>query len=147
MACIDLAVGELEDEGWMASQARRWLASHYVVREGGDWRLGETFFFTHLLDGSRAANRLGWQSTTGIGAAQVYGFSRWQVEKRAAGLCASCELVHACPIENWPGRATFRPRRYPGRAFGDPNPAQTRSALDGTSQHARIRVAHRRIAR
>lgn len=102
MACLDLSIGELEEEGWLVNQARLWLASHLAVREGADWRAGEEYFFRHLIDGSRAANRLGWQWATGVGSARVYGFSRWQVEKRAAGLCASCDLVHSCPIENWP---------------------------------------------
>lgn len=58
--------------------------------------------FTHLLDGSRAANRLGWQWTVGTGSGKPYGFSRWQVEKRAPELCRRCPLNQACPIQQWP---------------------------------------------
>ncbi len=102
MACFELTVEELIDDGWLANQSRMWLASHWAVREGLRWQDGEDLFFRHLLDGSRAANRLGWQWTTGVGSSKSYGFSRWQVEKRAPGLCASCDLVHDCPIESWP---------------------------------------------
>ncbi len=102
LACLDLTLGELEDDGWLVNQARMWLASHWAVRMGGDWRDGEDYFFRHLLDGSRAANRLGWQWTAGLASTKSYAFSRWQVEERAAGLCASCDLVHDCPVEAWP---------------------------------------------
>ncbi|MEZ5229990.1 MAG: FAD-binding domain-containing protein [Acidimicrobiales bacterium] len=102
MACMDLTLGELEEDGWLVNQSRMWLASHWSVRSAAPWNEGEDFFFRHLIDGSRAANRLGWQWTAGLASAKSYSFSRWQVEERAAGLCASCEKVHDCPVETWP---------------------------------------------
>ncbi len=102
MACVDLAVTELEQDGWLGNQTRMWLASQWTVRAGWGWRDGEDAFFTHLLDGSRAANRLGWQWTVGTGTGRPYGFSRHQVTRRAPGLCRQCPLSRACPIEDWP---------------------------------------------
>ncbi len=102
MSCVDLPVGQLEDDGWVVNQARMWLASHWAVREGADWRQGEDRFFRHLLDGSRAANRLGWQWTVGTGTGRTYGFSRRQVERRAPGLCHTCPHESNCPIADWP---------------------------------------------
>jgi len=102
MACINLAVTELEQDGWLVNQTRMWLASQWTVRAGWSWRDGEDAFFTHLLDGSRAANRLGWQWTVGTGTGRPYGFSRRQVSTRAPGLCEGCVLSQACPIEHWP---------------------------------------------
>ena len=102
MRCMDAVVGELHDDGWLVNQTRMWLASQWAVRAGADWRDGEQEMFVHLLDGSRAANRLGWQWTTGTGSGKPYGFSRWQVEKRAPALCGSCALSQACPVESWP---------------------------------------------
>jgi deoxyribodipyrimidine photo-lyase len=113
MACLETSLEELEEEGWIVNQARMWLASQWTVRSGQPWRDGEDFFFRHLLDGSRAANRLGWQWATGLGSNQAYGFSRWQVEKRAPGLCASCELVSECPIEQWPTNPELTPASIP----------------------------------
>ena len=109
MSCVDVSVAELERDGWMVNQTRMWLASHWTVRLGGDWRAGEQWMFTHLLDGSRAANRLGWQWTIGAGTSKPYGFSRWQVEKRAPGLCAGCTHRSRCPIERWPAESTPPP--------------------------------------
>ncbi len=113
MACIELTVDELEEDGWLVNQTRMWLASEWAVRRGLRWQDGEDEFFRHLLDGSRAANRLGWQWTIGTASRKPYGFSRWQVEKRAPSLCASCDLVHACPIEDWPEDSDYAPTPQP----------------------------------
>ena len=102
MLCVDTALAELEGDGWLVNQTRMWLASQWTVRHGADWRVGEDRFFAHLLDGSRAANRLGWQWTIGAATGKPYGFSRWQVNKRAPGLCERCERRDRCPIESWP---------------------------------------------
>ncbi len=102
MACIDAVVDELETDGWLVNQTRMWTASHWALRNHSQWQDGENWLFTHLLDGSRAANRLGWQWTVGVGSSKHYGFSRWQVEKRAPELCHGCNLSAACPIQDWP---------------------------------------------
>jgi deoxyribodipyrimidine photo-lyase len=106
LRCVDALVSELHTDGWLVNQTRMWFAAHWSVRHGADWRDGEAEFFTHLLDGSRAANRLGWQWTVGCGTGKPYGFSRSQVEKRAPGMCAGCERRNSCPIDSWP-------RQYP----------------------------------
>ena len=102
MNCMASVTAELHEDGWLVNQTRMWLASQWAVRAGATWRDGEDEMFAHLLDGSRAANRLGWQWTVGTGSGKVYGFSRWQVEKRAPALCRGCALKNACPIQNWP---------------------------------------------
>ena len=113
MACMAVTIGELEADGWLVNQTRMWLASQWSVRGGRDWRDGEDVFFQHLLDGSRAANRLGWQWTTGAGSGKPYGFARSQVENRAPGLCHTCALKKACPIQDWP-------EPQPGPTVGEP---------------------------
>ena len=107
MACLASTVGELERDGWLVNQTRMWMSSDWTVRHGHPWRDGEDLFFTHLLDGSRAANRLGWQWTTGVGSSKHYGFSRWQVEKRAPELCRGCALRETCPVQDWPDDPEF----------------------------------------
>jgi deoxyribodipyrimidine photo-lyase len=102
MACMSAVRDELEQTGWLVNQTRMWLASHWSVRAGHDWREGEDWMFRHLLDGSRAANRYGWQWSVGSMTSEAYGFSRWQVDKRARSWCVSCPLASSCPIEDWP---------------------------------------------
>ena len=107
MSCVGANLDELERDGWMVNQTRMWLASQWSVRHGADWHEGEQYFFTHLLDGSRAANRLGWQWTIGSGTAKVYGFSQSQVRRRAPELCDACGHQHSCPIRDWPDDPTL----------------------------------------
>ncbi len=107
--CLDVTWSELAERGWITNQQRMWVASHWSVREDRGWREGEDLLFRQLLDGSRAANRIGWQWTVGALTGKAYGFSRWQVEKRAPSLCRECPLSRACPIEEWPPERTSGP--------------------------------------
>ena len=125
MRCIDANLDELERDGWMVNQTRMWLASQWSVRHGADWRDGERHFFTHLLDGSRAANRLGWQWTIGTGTAKAYGFSQSQVLRRAPELCDSCALRHSCPIGDWPDDPEFAEVDVDPRLRHDPDVERT----------------------
>jgi len=102
MACIDFVTNELKEDGWLVNQTRMWLASHWTVRNQFGWLHGQEEMYRHLIDGSRAANLLGWQWTVGTGTGKPYGFSRWQVQKRAPQLCGGCALKSKCPIENFP---------------------------------------------
>jgi deoxyribodipyrimidine photo-lyase len=106
MHCIDTVLGELESDGWLVNQTRMWMASQWAVRSGKDWHAGQERMYQNLIDGSRAANLLGWQWTVGAGTGKPYGFARWQVEKRAPGLCMKCPLKKACPIQEFPDEAT-----------------------------------------
>ena len=126
MRCVEACLDELETEGWLVNQTRMWLASQWTVRGGAEWTEGEDRFFTHLLDGSRAANRLGWQWTIGAGTGKPYGFSRWQVRKRAPQLCGECALRRRCPIEDWPDDPPAAPRPDPEPLLrADPDPGAT----------------------
>jgi deoxyribodipyrimidine photo-lyase len=106
MLCIDSVVSELESDGWLVNQSRMWLASHWTVRNQKGWSHGAERMHRELIDGSRATNLLGWQWTVGAGTGKPYGFARWQVEKRAPGLCFKCPLKKSCPIENFPDEIT-----------------------------------------
>ncbi len=102
MRCVDEVVNELESDGWLVNQTRMWLSSHWTVRNDFGWLHGQERMYRELIDGSRAANLLGWQWTVGAGTGKPYGFARWQVEKRAPGLCMKCPLKNTCPIQEFP---------------------------------------------
>ena len=124
MACIDFVVDELEQDGWLVNQTRMWLASHWTVRNGKGWLHGQERMYQNLIDGSRAANLLGWQWTVGS-ASKAYGFARWQVDKRAPGLCAKCPLNRACPIEQFPQEIALNRVERLNLVDADPNLART----------------------
>jgi deoxyribodipyrimidine photo-lyase len=130
LRCMEGVGAELRSDGWLVNQTRMWFASHWSVRCGARWQDGEEHFFRHLLDGSRAANRLGWQWTIGTATGKPYGFSRWQVEKRSPGLCATCTHRHRCPIQTWPPDPDVAWLDRPAAGLrSDPNVASTAGPL------------------
>ena len=140
MACVELVTDELERDGWLVNQSRMWFASHWSVRHGLGWRDGEDLFFAHLLDGSRAANRLGWQWTVGAGTGRAYGFARAQVERRAPGLCARCALRDACPVQQYADDPVLSPLATPAGLLADLDPDTTGGPREAARRSAVSRV-------
>lgn len=129
MRCIDEVVAELESDGWLVNQTRMWLASHWTVRNDKGWLHGQERMHRQLIDGSRAANLLGWQWTVGAGTGKPYGFAKWQVDKRAPGICTKCPLRSNCPIENFPDEIIPRQLERSPLLDNDPDPARTAGPL------------------
>ncbi len=125
MLCIDQMLQELESDGWLVNQSRMWLASHWTVRNEMGWLHGQELMHRELIDGSRAANLLGWQWTVGAGTGKPYGFARWQVEKRAPGLCNKCPLKKSCPIQNFPDEIPSRQLEHDLILDNDPDLRRT----------------------
>lgn len=130
MKCIDLVVSELESDGWLVNQTRMWLASHWTVRNNKGWLHGQERMYRELIDGSRAANLLGWQWTVGAGTGKPYGFAKWQVDKRAPGICTKCPLKNNCPIENFPDEVIPAQLNRNPLLDSDPNPLRTAGPIE-----------------
>lgn len=129
MACVDFVTDELHRDGWLVNQSRMWLASHWTVRNEFGWLVGQEMMYKHLIDGSRAANLLGWQWSVGTGTGKPYGFARWQVQKRAPQLCAGCGLKNNCPIEEFPNEITLDEAPFEALLQSDPDLAATTGPL------------------
>ena len=125
LLCVDEVVSELETDGWLVNQTRMWLASHWTVRNELGWQHGQERMYRELIDGSRAANLLGWQWAVGAGTGKPYGFARWQVEKRAPGLCGRCPLANACPIQEFPEEVSLNRLDVDSLLERDLNPEKT----------------------
>ena len=130
MLCVNEVVSELETDGWLVNQTRMWLASQWTVRDEKGWIFGQERMYQQLLDGSRAANLLGWQWTVGAGTGKPYGFSQWQVNKRAPGLCAQCSLVRNCPVAEFPEETTLPHTSRNERLEVDLDLAATRGPIE-----------------
>ena len=109
MNCIQTIQKELTDTGYMVNQTRMWYSSHHSFRAGENWTDYEDYMFKHLVDGSRFANRLGWQWVMGGQTGKLYGFAQSQVKNRAPNLCRDCKLQYTCPIQTWPNGSKFEP--------------------------------------
>jgi deoxyribodipyrimidine photo-lyase len=130
MLCVNEVISELETDGWLVNQTRMWLASQWTVRDEKGWIFGQERMYQQLLDGSRAANLLGWQWTVGAGTGKPYGFSQWQVNKRAPGLCAQCSLVRNCPVAEFPEETTLPHTSRNERLEVDLDLAATRGPIE-----------------
>ncbi|CAK1884657.1 deoxyribodipyrimidine photo-lyase [Vibrio crassostreae] len=67
---VDAAMRQLVETGWMHNRLRMVVASFLTKHLLIDWRWGERFFMSHLIDGDFSANNGGWQwaSSTGCDA-------------------------------------------------------------------------------
>lgn len=71
---VDAAMRQLNQTGWMHNRLRMITASFLVKDLQIDWRLGEHYFMSKLIDGDFAANNGGWQwsASTGTDAAPYF---------------------------------------------------------------------------
>lgn len=65
---VDAGIRELLTTGFMHNRVRMIVAMFLTKDLHIDWRLGESFFMQHLLDGEIASNNGGWQWSAGTGA-------------------------------------------------------------------------------
>ncbi len=64
---VDAAMRQLNQTGWMHNRLRMITASFLVKDLLIDWRKGEQYFMSQLLDGCFAANNGGWQWSASTG--------------------------------------------------------------------------------
>lgn len=71
---VDAAMRQLNQTGWMHNRLRMITASFLVKDLHIDWRWGERYFMSKLIDGDFAANNGGWQwaASTGTDAAPYF---------------------------------------------------------------------------
>lgn len=71
---VDAAMRQLNQTGWMHNRLRMIVASFLVKDLHIDWRWGERYFMSKLIDGDFAANNGGWQwaASTGTDAAPYF---------------------------------------------------------------------------
>jgi deoxyribodipyrimidine photo-lyase len=71
---VDAAMRQLNQTGWMHNRLRMITASFFTKLLFADWRKGEAYFMSKLIDGEFAANNGGWQwsASTGCDAAPYF---------------------------------------------------------------------------
>jgi deoxyribodipyrimidine photo-lyase len=71
---IDAGMRQLNQTGWMHNRVRMVVASFLTKNLWLDWREGERYFMSQLIDGHLAANNGGWQwaASTGTDAAPYF---------------------------------------------------------------------------
>lgn len=71
---VDAGMRELNTTGWMHNRVRMLAASFLVKDLGLDWRAGERYFLSHLVDGDLAANNGNWQWCASTGTDAMPGY-------------------------------------------------------------------------
>ena len=71
---VDAAMRQLNQTGWMHNRLRMIAAMFLTKNLFVDWRLGEAYFMSRLVDGFLASNNGGWQwsASTGTDAAPYF---------------------------------------------------------------------------
>ncbi len=70
---VDAAMRQLNHTGWMHNRLRMIVANFLVKDLHINWRWGETYFMSRLIDGDFSANNGGWQWSASVGTdAQPY---------------------------------------------------------------------------
>lgn len=71
---VDAAMRQLNQTGWMHNRLRMITAMFLTKNLFIDWRLGEAYFMSKLVDGFLASNNGGWQwsASTGTDAAPYF---------------------------------------------------------------------------
>lgn len=71
---VDAAMRQLNATGWMHNRLRMVVAMYLTKNCQIDWRWGEDYFMSQLIDGDFAANNGGWQwsASTGTDAAPYF---------------------------------------------------------------------------
>jgi len=71
---IDAAMRQLNQTGWMHNRLRMIVAMFFTKNLWFDWRVGEAYFMSQLIDGDLAANNGGWQwcASTGTDAVPYF---------------------------------------------------------------------------
>ena len=98
LVCMDETVRELVGTGYIHNHARMWFASFVVHFRKLGWRVGERFFYRHLLDGDPASNALSWQWVASTFSQRAYLFNRENIQENGGKeWCARCTAK--CPFD------------------------------------------------
>ncbi|QIZ76842.1 cryptochrome/photolyase family protein [Ferrimonas lipolytica] len=104
---VDAGMRELNNTGWMHNRLRMLCASFLVKDLHLDWRLGEAYFMSKLIDGDFASNNGGWQWAAGCGADAAPYFRHFSPTRQA---------------QRFDAKAVYQQRHLPELINGYPPP-------------------------
>lgn len=80
---VDAAMRQLNETGYMHNRGRMVVASYLVKDLGIDWRKGERYFATRLIDYDPCQNNSGWQWSSGSGVSPNPWYRKFNPERQA----------------------------------------------------------------
>ena len=144
---VDAAMRQLLETGWMHNRLRMVVAMYLTKDLFIDWRQGERFFMTHLVDGDFASNNGGWQWAASTGTDAAPYFRIFNPISQSRRFDPDGTFIHRyCPeLADLGGRAIHDPAALPPPARGAidyPDPI-----VDHTRARARVMAAFREPGR
>lgn len=111
---VDAAIRQLQQTGWMHNRLRMIVASFLTKNLLVNWRMGESYFMQHLIDGDFAANNGGWQWSASTGCdAQPY-FRVFNPVSQSKKFDPTGEFIrnYLPELENVPDKYIHEPQVY-----------------------------------
>ena len=111
---VDAAMRQLQATGWMHNRLRMIVASFLTKDLLIDWRLGERWFMSQLIDGDFASNNGGWQWAASTGTdAQPY-FRIFNPTTQGERFDPAGDFVRSWipELARVPGRAIHQPHKW-----------------------------------
>jgi deoxyribodipyrimidine photo-lyase len=111
---IDAAMRQLNQTGWMHNRLRMVTAMFLAKNLFLDWRLGEKYFITHLIDGDLASNNGGWQWCASTGTDAVPYFRVFNPVTQSQRFDPAGDFIRQyCPeLKDFDKKAIHDPYRY-----------------------------------
>ncbi|CAL4322276.1 Deoxyribodipyrimidine photo-lyase [Buchnera aphidicola (Eriosoma lanigerum)] len=90
---IDAGMRQLNQFGWISNRMRMITASFLVKHLLIDWRKGEKYFMSKLIDGSLAENNGGWQWIASVGTDSIPYFRIFNPILQSQKFDPNCEYI------------------------------------------------------
>ncbi|EKA9345967.1 deoxyribodipyrimidine photo-lyase [Cronobacter sakazakii] len=124
---VDAAMRQMNATGWMHNRLRMITASFLVKDLLVDWRRGERYFMSQLIDGDFAANNGGWQWAASTGTDAAPYFRIFNPTTQGQRFDAEGEFIRRWvpELSHIPGKAVHEPHLWAkknGKALRYPQP-------------------------
>lgn len=132
---VDAGMRQLKKTGWMHNRLRMVCAMFLTKHLFVDWRLGERYFMSQLIDGDFASNNGGWQwsASTGVDAAPY--FRIFNPTRQSERFDASGDFIrrYVPELAELDKRSIHAPKPEQCRVLGYPEPiVEHRVAVEQT---------------
>ncbi|MDU6411565.1 MAG: deoxyribodipyrimidine photo-lyase [Yersiniaceae bacterium] len=114
---VDAAMRQMNQTGWMHNRLRMITASYLVKDLRIDWREGERYFMSQLIDGDYAANNGGWQWAASTGTDATPYFRIFNPTTQGERYDKQGDFIRRWVPElaEVPGSAIHQPHRWAGQ--------------------------------
>lgn len=141
---VDAAMRQLKQTAWMHNRLRMVVAMFLTKHLFIDWRLGEAYFMSMLVDGDLASNNGGWQWSASTGVDAVPYFRIFNPTRQSQRFDESGDFIrqYLPELSSLDNKSIHKPSPQQAKALGYPLPivehstavAQTKSWFKALSE-------------